>query len=325
MIYTYSHPHTTFKRIDTAPIEARLLLIHSLVMRLLAMGLTKRLLPLAQKMRRLARVLARASAHNNHMENKLAMLRSPLWRERVLRDLGGMARLKLWDAAMLRARGVLPSTRQNTLPAKPEPVWWRSPERIAESERLKARFRLCMDAALQPRIFRDPYKMDFDGQFRLAPIPRRGAIGSHLPPLYASRIYSRVDICEYNYDAIPVQKPKDFGPAMVWPLEFYAAITLEVEGDTRGLNAVVAMVREARVAELNVKDSTVNVKDSTALVGPKSHTILQSKMHQLRDDIEDSIIPDYVSDYVPDFVPDFLPLPIFLGTKIHDALFRVPP
>ena len=63
--------------------------------------------------------------------------------------------------------------------------------------------------------------MDFEGQFRLAPLPRRvGAVRQE-------RIYTQASICDYFYNAMPYYEMKTFGPATVWPAEFRAAAKAE--------------------------------------------------------------------------------------------------
>jgi len=71
-----------------------------------------------------------------------------------------------------------------------------------------------------PRIVRDPFRVDFEGEFRLAPLPRlsvrgrRGVILSDGP--------------DYNYDAMRrVQFRGVRSVAVVWPCEFYAAMRLK--------------------------------------------------------------------------------------------------
>jgi len=98
---------------------------------------------LAHKVVRLVRALTQCEAHNIHLTRKLDMLLNKPWREQVLKELGGLRKLKLWEAARDRIQAIL-----------------------------KAHARLCGRATAHPNIVRDRCKVDFDGLFRLAPLPR---------------------------------------------------------------------------------------------------------------------------------------------------------
>ena len=176
------------------------------------------------RMARTVKAYIKVLTHNDLLTRKLDMLASPIWRKRVLKDLGGLRKLKLWDKAFQRVQGDLPKRRVAPRPKDPEPVWWRMPERIAESERLKAHARRCAKACVCDRTYRDPYKLDCDGMFRLAPLSRRSSKTKR-----QLTIYSKQTIGEYKYNAIPVYKPDGLGIATVWPMEFYAAMALEAE------------------------------------------------------------------------------------------------
>jgi len=104
-------------------------------------------------------------------------------------------------------------------------VWWRSPERVVQSEALKAHARLCAKACAPQGIYRDPFKMDREGQFRLAPLPRLSSSLSSGQPRKAV-IYTQLTISNYNYNAVPVYRPH-LGPASVSPFEFIAAARMD--------------------------------------------------------------------------------------------------
>ena len=245
---TYILPKQTLELFGTAILTARLHMMVALTLTLLdiewmdASGVIankrlqrrcmSRVKHLTSRVRRVSAAILKVKVHNILLERKLDMLRTPDWRARVLKDLGGMARLKSWDAAWLRHLAYLAgeAPKRAVKPLKPEPVWWRSPERVAESERLKARFRLCEKACVNPRTFKDPFKVDFEGEFRLAPIPRprqTNAASAKGKP----RIYSKVDICEYGYDAMPIWKDFGVGLSTLYPMEFYAAMIVESKGE----------------------------------------------------------------------------------------------
>ena len=168
---TFSSPNLHF--IDTAPLFSR---YDVLVQAMLAMTIAGQFVlagRAASKIGRLVRVARRLEAHNVHLQNKLDMLCHKPWREKVLKDLGGLRKLKLWDACKARIEARAAAPRKEPKPKGP--AWLYTPERIAESERLKARKRACLKAGQNPRIVRDRYKVDVEGDFRLAPLPREAA------------------------------------------------------------------------------------------------------------------------------------------------------
>jgi len=163
---TYQSP----RLIDTAPLVARYEIMVAAILACLEVGRLADMLRYSHKVVRLARVFTKLEAQNVLTRRKLDMLIDKPWRERVLRELGGLRKLKLWEAAKARIEA-----RQNISPkpARDEvPSWLYTPERIADSERLKARVRACGRATAHPLVFRDRNKMDFKGEFRLAPLPR---------------------------------------------------------------------------------------------------------------------------------------------------------
>ena len=214
---TYPKPHY----IDTAPLALRYKVLMAAIMSLIEAGQMARVLRLSHKVVRLVRTFTRLETHNHLLTRKLDMLIDKSWRERVLKELGGMRKLKLWDAAKARIEA-----RQNRS-AKPaasqSPDWLYTEDRIAESERLKARVRACGRATAHPRVFRDKYKMDSDGMFRLAPLPRTGRAAPQM------KVYTQSSIVDYEWNNIPFAKITDIGPAMVWPAEFYAAMAVEAD------------------------------------------------------------------------------------------------
>jgi len=147
------------------------------------------------------RAYIRADWNNTQLDLKLRMLASKAWREGVLKDLGGEAALKRWDKRMssykvalyLRAMG-LPEKSD----AQTETVWRKTPERIAKELRQIAHAKRCARATAHPLIIRDPFRVDFDGQFRLAPVPRlKGTRRSPEEVLATDPDYME----RYDYDA----------------------------------------------------------------------------------------------------------------------------
>lgn len=214
---TYFPPHL----IDTAPLLARYAVLTQAIHAFITAGRMSLVLRYSQKAARLVRVLGRLSGANVLTRRKLDMLVDKAWRERVLRNLGGVRKLALWEAARNRIAARRDAPVQ---PVRDEhPAWLYTPERLAESERLKARKRDCVRASAHPNIVRDRVKVDFDGLFRLAPLPRTERITRR------AVIYTQNTISDYDWNPIPFAKVEGFGPATVWPAEFYAAMELEAE------------------------------------------------------------------------------------------------
>jgi len=211
--------------IDTAPLAARYEVLTQAVLSFIAVGQFGRMLKSSQTLVRLVRVFTRLEAQNALLARKLDMLANKTWRERVLRGLGGLRKLTLWEAAQHRIKARLLARAERPIEAATSgsPSWLHTPERLAESERLKARVRDCRRASAHPLIFRDRCKMDFDGEFRLAPLLREPRADSQMT------VYTQNTIVDYNWNPVPFAKVKGFGPASVWPTEFYAAAALEDE------------------------------------------------------------------------------------------------
>ena len=292
MTYLLEHLHTsqnTLRRIDIAPIAARYMAVIVGFQALLLAGNYRRLPSAAQKIRGVVRTLIKAQCHNHHVEMKWTMLQNPDWRARILLELGGSRKLKLWIKALMRKAGQLPKRRVPPQPEQPE--WLQTPERIAVSEALKAHARYCAKACLPTGTARDPYRMDREGQFRLAPLPR---ISSSQPR--QAVIYTQMSIGDYNYNAVPIMKPSGFGPASVSPFEFIAAAKM----------------------------------DKTDVIPTKAEN-RRPRAHPLDISLEDRSQMGKASPFVWDDVDeedgeeDFLPLPDFLGLKIYMNLFYKPP
>ena len=218
---TLSHTYTKHHFIDTAPLVSRFDVLAEAVLAFTIAGRLGHAIRTSRKIVRLIRTLTTLEGHNAQLKRKLDMLSHKPWRDCVLRELGGLRKLKLWEAAKARieARATAPIKR----PKPQGPAWLYTAERIAESERLKARKRACARASHNPLIMRDKCKLDFEGQFRLAPLPRAKRGPRQM------RVYTQNTIIEYDWNPMPFQEEKGFGPAMVWPVEFYAAMKIEAE------------------------------------------------------------------------------------------------
>ena len=98
--------------------------------------------------------------------------------------------------------------------------------------------------------------------FRLAPLPRAKRQG-----VRQLTIYSELTIGDYNYNAMPVYKPDGLGIATVWPMEFYAAMALEVEDqsatakDVNSPAAGLALVRGDKTEDPEDTDEWYDIID----------------------------------------------------------------
>ncbi len=129
-------------------------------------------LKLSRAMRGIVALMITIEARNYALKRKSDMLAMRGWRERIARELGGEARLTAWDRAHLAAR-----MRRGAALPKPD---WLALKRRQERARLAAidaRFRRA-----HPRIIHEPVRLDFEGEFRLAPIGRRSARRAACPP-----------------------------------------------------------------------------------------------------------------------------------------------
>jgi hypothetical protein len=214
---TYPIPHF----IDLTPLSARFDFLTRAVLILIDAGQLRLAHRCSQKIVRLVREFSKLSTRNILLARKLDMLSDAPWRARVLTQLGGLKRLEVWERARQRvlAQGDRPlPERQN-----PQPSWLYTPERLSESERLKAHVRKCARATASPYIVRDRVRVDRDGLFRLPPLPRLKTGKRQLT------VYTQNSISDYDFNAMPFYEPKGLGPAMVWPAEFYAAMRVEAK------------------------------------------------------------------------------------------------
>lgn len=211
--------------IDTAPIAASIARLCVSVITMLDGGLHRAALEAVSKTRRVVREFCKAELANHQRRLKLEMLSHKHWRRLVLKELGGARALARWFAAMKRC-ALRREALEKAPKAEPKPSAWRkTPERMAEELRLKAHAQKCAKATVHPRITRDLCRMDSEGQFRLPPLPRlcepRDADAAWTTPF---------EICEYNYNAVPVTRLSGYNaPIMIWPAEFEAAEAWDYE------------------------------------------------------------------------------------------------
>jgi|GEM_PF-6368993 len=195
------------------------------------------ILSVSREIGRAARALMQAKARASAARMTRAMLADGRWRGRVISDLGGYRALHLWQRARRRAalRAALLSLqsggRGRAVSRAPLP-----PAEAARRAFIRERRRACAPA----RVFKDPFRMDFDGQFRLPPLPRA-------PWPAALRLLSGPagrGSRAYDYDPRPVRRQNKYVCAQpVSPRAFYAAIAAE-----HALAAVKARAERERAA-----------------------------------------------------------------------------
>jgi len=197
---------------------ARYNILTAAILLMINAGRIGRALKLTHDVNHVIRLFVKFETQNTQLNMKLKMLLCKPWRTRVLKQLGGMRRLRSWEAAAARNAKPRKETGHNF---DADPIWLDTPERRAESERLKEHVKKCARACVSPNVVRDRIRMDFEGQFRLAPIPQ----GERRPR--QEKIYTAGSICDYVFNAVPFYEDKGYGPAVVWPAEFRAAIAAE--------------------------------------------------------------------------------------------------
>ena len=114
MTYFYLPP-TSLKYIDAKPLEARYLALIALIKTYIDIGRHREMERASYRMARTIKAYIKVLTHNDLLTRKLDMLASPIWRKRVLKDLGGLQKLKLWDKAFQRAKGDLPQRKWRCL------------------------------------------------------------------------------------------------------------------------------------------------------------------------------------------------------------------
>ena len=170
----------------------------------------------ARKIRAAAGRLIKAEAANARIALKLEMLSEPAWRGRVLRELGGARALDRWQRIMGRR---FPSAALCHPPLKPHPSPAQRAARRANLALARAAKRQSFkhQGGLHPLIYKDCVKVDSRGQFRLAPLPRKG-------PRLSRSIIKRPALSMAS--PAPRQariKRTRIKPISLWPIEFNAA------------------------------------------------------------------------------------------------------
>jgi len=102
MTYFASPPPYSLPRfIDTDPLQAALERL--CLMTFVILGDSREVLRNARRVAKATKELIKAEQHNAQVMLKFEMLLSPIWRARVLKDLGGVKALKRWERSHDRA------------------------------------------------------------------------------------------------------------------------------------------------------------------------------------------------------------------------------
>ena len=160
--------------------------------------------------RRIVRGLIREASQAYRFELKMAMLNTPAWRLRVMKDLGGLQAFINWQ----KRRKTGPKLKRHITP-------------LTEEERAhRAHIRTAAKRAANPLITEDPFKVDFEGQFRLAPLPRFAREGGRFRPNQDEGISAP----DYEYDGTQKTDMRGLNaPISVWPEEFLMFAEREAE------------------------------------------------------------------------------------------------
>jgi hypothetical protein len=289
-LFPYTPPHF----IDIAPIWARYHFLAALLLPLIDLERYKDVLSLTCKIRRLIRLADRLEGHNALTQRKLDMLSCKPWRERVLRELGGLRGLAFWEAA--RERREAKAAREAQSPAakiqrRAEPAWLYTPARIAESERLKARVRACAKACANPLILWDRVKMDFEGEFRLPSLPR----GKR--PAKPIKVYTAESITDYDWHGKFFAPETGYGPATVWPAEFHAAMAIEARM-LRRLEVKKGVPKNASMAEEKEKTSPLPRRPVTEVITQKQRIDLFGSL-PIKEDLIAKLVIQKLSKETP--------------------------
>ena len=87
-------PPTSLKYIDAKPLEARYLALIALIKTYIDIGRHREMERASYRMARTVKAYIKVLTHNDLLTRKLDMLANPIWRKRVLKDLGGLRKLK---------------------------------------------------------------------------------------------------------------------------------------------------------------------------------------------------------------------------------------
>ena len=167
---------THYRHIDIVPLIETYELMAALLLTMIGQGLWREWVQQSAAVLRAVNAMIRADFTNHQLDLRLRMLSTKIWRERVLKELGGGA-LESWKRRMAAFESA--SEAPSSDPSSESPLetsatlsWRKTPERIEEELRQIAHKKPYAKAAAHPRIFHDPFRINFNETFRLAPVPR---------------------------------------------------------------------------------------------------------------------------------------------------------
>jgi len=268
MTYFASPPPYSLPRfIDTDPLQAALERL--CLMTFVILGDSREVLRNARRVAKATKELIKAEQHNAQVMLKFEMLLSPIWRARVLKDLGGVKALKRWERSHDRAakrRAGIKLIKPHASPA----------QRKSRALNLaKAKAALFEKRSKQPRrfhndnhpnIYKDPCKVDFEGQFRLAPIRRGPRIMKTKVKVKPRRLSSGI------WEVKPTKKVTSIkinklNPIPLWPIEFEAAGAFE-SAHSRSVIPQGA-IYGAKCTQRSDAHARPNLKHCLKLLGPR--------------------------------------------------------
>jgi len=217
---TLSSSPTLPRLIDTAPLHRALKRLCLLTF--LILPNSRKVLRNAHKIARATKAVIKAEQHNARVMLKCEMLLSPLWRARVLKDLGGARALKRWEKSASRAalrRAGIKILKPHASPAqRAARAINLAKAKAALFEKRRQQLRRFYDDSHE-RIFRDPCKVDFEGQFRLAPIARGPRIIKTKVKIEPRRLSSGIwdKPATARVRSIKINK---INPIPIWPQDF---------------------------------------------------------------------------------------------------------
>lgn len=201
------------------------------------------LLKYADETRRKVFELIRQARQADRFKKKVAMLMDGPWRHQVMKELGGLPAMINWYKR--RKHGPAFVRREKVL--------------TKDERRNRTHAQNCAKASANPRTFNDPYKMDGDAEFRLAPLQRFGCEEGKPPRIKPESDYEFNGMLMNNFRGHKA-------PISVWPEEFL--VFAEIEDEIRGrAGPKVSEWLEAigRKAEAQRKEKRAQARERKAL------------------------------------------------------------
>jgi len=228
--FANAHSYSLPRFIDTDALHQtleRLCLLTFIIL-----GNSREVLLNARRVAKATKELIKAEQHNHRTLLKFEMLLSPVWRARVLKDLGGVKALKRWERSHDRAvkrRAGIKLIKPHASPAqrKARALNLAKAKAALHEKRSKQPHRFYNEN--HPNIYKDPCKVDFEGQFRLAPIKRGPRIVKTNVKVQPRRLSSGIWDRKAVKTRITSIKINKLNPIPLWPIEFEAAGAFEAQ------------------------------------------------------------------------------------------------